>query len=148
MLHLPDYDTFARLRLTDFLPAEKIDVCDDWRYLGHVWVAETDVWTGFFRLSTDPDRVRAITLDLAELPASTAARMLGALGIPLQAGMRLDEVVSILGQPVETHRFVEDRLSHEFVIGPPRYTTSCTIHDREGLIYFTMQSELPPAPND
>lgn len=63
---------------------------------------------------------------------------------PVRAGLRFEELRAFLGEPLEEHRFVADRVSYEFVApGPPRYDLSCTVLNQGGLTYFVVMAPLP-----
>jgi hypothetical protein len=53
--------------------------------------------------------------------------------------MRVEELREVLGEPVEEHRFVADRVTYEFVVaGRPRYNVSCTVLNDVGLSYLVV----------
>lgn len=58
--------------------------------------------------------------------------------------MKLNELRELLGEPLKEHRFVNDRVTYEFVFqGPPRYDVSCTFLSKGGLTYLAVMASLP-----
>ena len=54
-------------------------------------------------------------------------------------------VCAVFGKPTETMRFVRDRVTKVFEVGPPRYFVQCTLKHRGGLIFVSMHTR-PPKP--
>jgi hypothetical protein len=104
--------------------------------MGGIWVGEADGFTAFLRPESSPDALGSIELDLLELPTDLGARLLAAIRLPLQFGMSLAQVQDVIGKPVNTHHFVPDRTSFDFVVGTRwPYQVGCTIHESKGLIH-------------
>jgi len=139
------YPVFGRLRLADFLATSAgIEARTDWEYLDDVWVGEGVGFTEFLRLDEDPDVVRSVALDLADLPPEVSGAILTALRLPLATGMHSDEVLARLGDPDSVDRYVSDRSTYNFTSGAEaRYAVSCTVHNAAGLIYVTVLAPTP-----
>jgi hypothetical protein len=137
------YAAFGRLRLADFLSAE-LQERADWEYMDDLWVGEGFGFTEFLRLEEDPEVVRSIALDLADLPFTSSAAVLGAVGLPLAPGMRAEEVTARLGSPDSVERYVTDRATYYFTCGrTDRYAVSCTVHETAGLTSVTVLTPTP-----
>jgi hypothetical protein len=88
--------------------------------------------------------LRSLAIDFSNFPEKPAAEILRTIDLPVQAGMKLDELRELLGKPVKEHRFVQDRVSYEFVVpGPPKYDVSCTVLNKGGLMYLVVMAPLP-----
>lgn len=151
-LSLPTHEQFAGLRLHQFLPAAAVAPLANWEYLEHSWVGEGHVFTCVLQLQAEPGRTRAINIDLCETAdraEEVGARLLEAVGLPLQRGMDLQTIVERLGGvlPVREFAFATDRRTYEFQLGggDPRrtYELLCTITHVGGLIFVTMNTPLP-----
>ncbi|MCT2587924.1 hypothetical protein [Actinophytocola gossypii] len=139
------HDLFGRLRLADFLPPGTVERLDGWEYLDRYWIGEACGFTEWLRIESEPEEVRSIALDLAELPAGASAAMLATLRLPLRAGMTLPEITTVLGQPEHTEVFVPDRANHDFQVDTVgSYTVGCTVHEDDGLIYLTVHTTPLP----
>ena len=142
------YTVFGRLRLADFLPTSaEVETLTDWEYMDDVWVGDAFRFTEFLRLDEDPDVVRSVALDLAELPPDVTAAILTALRLPLALGMQSDDVMARLGEPDSVDRYGAHRTTYNFTSGAEaRYAVSCTIHEAAGLIYLTVLAPTPRRP--
>jgi hypothetical protein len=137
------YERFGRLRLHQFVVGAKIAQLANWEFMDHIWVGEAVGFSEWLRFASDPEVLRSLALDFSEFPAVAASAVLRAIELPIQPGMRVSELRSILGNPIETQRFVADRLSYEFVVpGPPKYLVSCTVLVRGGLSYLVVMRPL------
>jgi hypothetical protein len=140
------HDTFGRLRLIDFLGTEHVTQLTGWEYLGQTWIGEASGFTECLRLESDPDVTRAVAVDLVSMPDAAVASVLAVLRLPVRAGLSLQDIVAMLGEPTETHTFVQDRVTVAFRVDcVDSYEVGCTIHEDQGLIYLTVHTNpLPP----
>jgi hypothetical protein len=137
------YAVFGRLRLADFVSA-KLEERAGWEYMDDLWVGEGLGFTEFLRLAEDPEVVRSIALDLADLPPASSAAVLGAIGLPLAPGVPAEEVTARLGTPDSVERYVGDRVTYCFTCGSvDQYAVTCTVHETAGLIYVTVLTPTP-----
>jgi hypothetical protein len=135
---------FGKLRLAQFLPDAEIAELDGWEFMDHIWVGEAMGFSEWLRLEDSPKTLRSLSIDFSEFPEEATAKVLGTIGLPLRRGMKLKELRELLGKSVETHRFVKDRVSYEFVLrAPPRYDVSCTVLNKGGLTYLVVMAPLP-----
>lgn len=124
------HDVFSRLRLSDFVDPALIDEVDNWQFLGKSWFGEVYGFTQWLRPHSAPDELGAMSLDLADLPATVSLACLGELAVPLAPGMRLANVKAALGDPVGQKKYRDDRTSYKFrTRGRQRYDIACTILD-------------------
>lgn len=139
-MELIPHEDFGRLRLADFAPRpEEVVELEGWEYLERLWVGEAVGFTEWLRPVEEPDSLRALSLDLTDLSPEVSHNVLDTLRLPLARGMGYDEVVHRLGEPAGSHRFVGDRMSHEFRCGVRwPYLVDCTILDKDGLSYVTV----------
>lgn len=93
------HEEFAVLRLAQFLPAEEIQTLNDWEFLDRIWIGEARGFSEWLRLADEPDVLRSLSLDFDEFPAACTHRVLGTIGLPVRAGMRLDDLRRVLGEP-------------------------------------------------
>jgi len=134
---------FGKLRLAHFLPDADIAELDDWEFMDHIWVGEALGFSEWLRLASEPDKLRSLAIAFANFPEDVAAKVLKTIELPVRGGMRLPELRRLLGEPVEEHRFVKDRISYEFVVaGPPKYNVSCTVLQKGGLTYLVVTTPL------
>ena len=138
-------EAFGQLRLRHFLAREDITELSNWKFQGEYWVGEADGFTEFLRLESDPDVVRSIALDLAELPEPACQSIFGALGIQMTRGMSAQDVVGLLGRPSSEKQFpqAKDRVTQVFRLYEPSYEVSCTVHESKGLVYAVISSLAP-----
>ncbi|TDB69580.1 hypothetical protein [Micromonospora sp. KC723] len=133
------HDAFGRLRLADFIRAEHLEQLRGWEYLERCWIGEASGFTEWLRLESAPEVTRSVAMDLVALPEATLQSMIGALRLPLRAGLDQQEITAVFGEPTETQRFVQDRVTLVFRIGAVEpYELGCTVHEEQGLIYLTM----------
>ena len=142
-MELIPYEQFERLRLSHFQPdSSRISPLRNWEFMGGVWVGEADGFTAFLRPETSPHALGSIELDLVDLPANLADRVLASIQLPLRPGMVLAEVQQLLGTPKGIQQFVSDRVSFDFVVGAHwPYQVGCTIHESQGLIHVLVIRE-------
>ena len=142
-LALPTHADFGRLRLHHFIPRKSLVTLGNWEYLDHEWVGEANGFTAVLQLASDQTRTRSVEVDLVSLPADISSRLLASLGLPLRRSMTMRAVSAVFGKPTETMRFVRDRVTKVFEVGPPRYFVQCTLKHRGGLIFVSMHTRLP-----
>jgi hypothetical protein len=112
--------------------------------MDRIWIGEGIGFSEWLRLEHEPDMLRSLAIDFNEFPEQAAADVLRGIDLPVRAGMELNELRELLGNPVKEHRLVTDRVSYEFVVpGPPRYDVSCTVLDTGGLTYLVVMAPLP-----
>ena len=132
------YERFGKLRLGRFLPVEDIVRLDNWEFMDNLWVGEAVGFSEWLRLKDDPDILRSIAIDFAKFPPQAAA-VLSEIGLPVRAGMELEHLRRLFGEPINQHRFVEDRVTFEFLTDEPHpYRVSCTLLDSGALIYLVV----------
>lgn len=135
---------FGKLRLAQFLPGAEMAELDNWEFLDHLWVGEAVGFSEWLRLENQPETLRSLAIDFGEFPGPAAADVLRTIDLGVRAGMKLDKLCEILGEPTKEHRFVNDRVSYEFVVpGPPTYDISCTVLNNGGLTYLVVVVPLP-----
>lgn len=135
------YSAFGKLRLAQFLPDVEIAELENWEFMDHLWVGEAVGFSEWLRLENEPETLRSLAIAFSEFPEPAAAEVLRTIDLGVRAGMKLDELRELLGEPVKEHRFVKDRVSYEFVIpGPPKYDVSCTVLNKGGLTYLVVMA--------
>jgi hypothetical protein len=142
-MELITYTDFGRLRLRNFC-GDEVAGSDtpDWEWMDGQWNCDSVGFTWFGRLHDMPNETGGLEVDLADLPEPVSARILESLHLPSRAGMTLNSITSILGQPAETQTFVQDRNTYEFKVGSAHpYGVSCTVLDDGGLIFVSVIRE-------
>jgi hypothetical protein len=138
------HSRFGKLRLAQFRPDADIAELDNWEFMDHMWVGEAVGFSEWLRLEKKPETLRSLAIDFSEFPESAAAEVLRTIDLGVRAGMKLNELRELLGEPVKEHRFGKDRVSYEFVVpGPPKYDVSCTVLNKGGLTYLVVMAPLP-----
>lgn len=141
-MELIPYSEFAKLRLKQFVAADvEISETNGWEWMGGYWINEGVYgFTSFSREEDTPDQTGGLEIDFSELPDDSARRILDAIHLPLSAGMKLEEVYAVLGEPTAKDKLgkhVQDRQSDEFKVGLKcPYYVSTTVHKKDGLIYL------------
>jgi hypothetical protein len=136
-------DRFGTLRLAQFWPDADIAELDNWEFMDRLWVGEAVGFSEWLRLEEQPQMLRSLAIDFSEFPEQVATNVLQTIGLPVRSGMQVEELRQLLGEPVEEDRFVEDRVSYEFVTRPPKYNVSCTVLNEGGLTYLVVMAPLP-----
>ena len=126
---------FGRLRLKQFLPDADIAELEDWEYEERVWVGEAVGFSEWLRPVEVPETLGSLSINFEDFPESAADQALQAIELPLKRGMTADDLKAVLGEPVETLRFVKDRVTYEFMTPEP-YKVSCTVKDDGGLTFL------------
>lgn len=135
---------FGKLRLIQFRPDAEIAELAGWEFMDALWVGEAVGFSEWLRLESDPEVLRSLAIDFAEFPEAAASAVLQAIDLPVRRAMTAKKLRAVLGEPVEEHRFVADRVTYEFALaGPPRYNVSCTVLKRGGLSYLVVMRPLP-----
>ena len=139
------YAAFRELRLAPFLtaqPALREQVAQmegGWKYLGGTWLGEGLGFTDFLCLEDMPSELGCISLDLSSLPDEVSHAILDTVGLPLRRSMQSIAIDAHLGSPERTHTFVADRETFDYTVGHAcPYRVSCTVHDKDGLIYLVV----------
>lgn len=141
------HEQFGELRLGHFLPSAELAALSDWEFMERTWVGEALGFSEWLRLEEDPNVLRSLSVDFSDFPEAAAAAVLETLGLSLRPGMNAAELRSALGEPAEARRFVEGRITYEFLLaGPPVYWVSCTVLDRGGLTYVVVMT--PPTQSE
>jgi hypothetical protein len=119
----------APLRLKDFLPqTDRIEEVDGWEFMDKVWLGEVYGFTEWLRLREDPEVLRSVSMDLADLDQEIADRVLATLQLPLEFGMEFEEVNQVLGEPAGQVQLVPNRITYEYLVGnQEKYYISATI---------------------
>ena len=139
---------FGNLRLAQYRHDAEIAELDNWEFMDHMWIGEAVGFSEWLRPAEEPDVLRSLAIDFTEFPETAAIQVLGAIGLSVRAGMSFEELRKLLGEPVNEHRFVKDRVSYEFVVaGPPVYNLSCTVLSDGGLTYLVVMVPLSAPPN-
>lgn len=137
------YSRFGKLRLAQFLPDAKITEVANWEFMDAIWVGESLGFSEWLRLEAEPTILRSLAIDFKEFPEKAANAVLRAIDLPIRAGMRLEELRAVLGEPIAEHRFVADRVFYDFAMGPPRYKVSCNVLNESGLSYLVVVRAFP-----
>jgi hypothetical protein len=138
------HSQFGRLRLADFRPEKGVAALENWEFMDQTWVGEAVGFSEWLRLEGDPEILRSLAVDFAEFPADAAHEVLRTVELPIRRGMQLHELEKLLGKPVKEHRFVDDRVSYDFVVaGPPHYDVFCTVLNAGGLTYLVIMAPRP-----
>jgi hypothetical protein len=133
------YSKFGRLRLSKFLKDAEIEELEDWEFENRIWVGEAVGFSEFLCPAENPKTLGSIAIDFAEFPEKAAKQVLEAIELPLRAGMTVDEVKGVLGEPAETLRFTAGKASYEFLTTDSEpYKVSCTVKDKGGLSYLVV----------
>jgi hypothetical protein len=91
------HHALAPLRLKDFLPhPDRIEAVDGWEFMDKVWLGEVYGLTEWLRLREDPQVLRSVSLDLADLDQDVADRILETLQLLLEFGMEPEEINQVL----------------------------------------------------
>ena len=138
-MELIPYDQFAKLRLKQLVSADmNVSEDDSYEWLGGYGINEGIRGADFFRWEQTPDETTGFELYFDLLPSNTARAILDAIGLPIEPGMKLDQVYSVLGEPKEKDVFdgrPQNRQTDNFVIGSTQpYHISCSVHGNDGLI--------------
>jgi hypothetical protein len=130
----------APLRLKDFLPqTDRIEAVDGWEFMDKVWLGEVYGFTEWLRLREDPEVLRSVSLDLADLDQEVADHILSTLQLPLEYGMEWEEVNGVLGAPAGQVQSVPNRVTYEYLAGNrEKYYISATIDRLDGLVYLVV----------
>jgi hypothetical protein len=137
---LPSYKKLGSMRLRTMLDVDdQLVEHDGFSWMGGQWLYEGIGLTWFARLEEEPEVTQGIEIAFDEISPGMAVRILDALGLPLFPRMELEQVKEALGQVETTKRFVPDRATYNFRVGTSEaYEISCTIHETEGLIHFSL----------
>lgn len=130
---------FGKLRLSQFLAEYSIDTIENWEFMERIWIGEAFGFSEWLRLEDDPEVLRSLSIDLCEMSAVVATRILDAIKLPVHAGMSLDQLQHLLGGAIEKQQFVNDRSTYKFKITEPHaYWIDCTILTSGGLAYLVV----------
>jgi hypothetical protein len=136
------HSQFGKLRLSQFRPRSEIVSLANWEYMDAVWIGEAVGFSEWLRLENDPNVLRSLTIDFSEFPDDATNAVLSAIDLPVRAGMSLEQLRSVLGEPVESLR-LDDRVSYDFAVEKPhRYCIGCTILASGGLTYLGVMSVM------
>ncbi len=137
------HQELAALRLKDFLPqADEIEEVDGWEFMGKIWMGEAYGFTEWLRLREDPEVLRSVSLDLADLDTEVSDQIVARLQLPLEYGMETDEVNEVLGEPLGKVQSVPNRITYEYAVGvQEKYYISATIDHQDGLVYLVIMTK-------
>lgn len=137
------YTEFAKLRLDQFCSGGITKTgAPIWEWMGGDWYCDAIGFTWFGRLNRSPDETGCLELNFSEVSSRESENILSAIQLPLSAGMSLEAVREVLGEPNETISFVADRKTYEYrVNSEASYRVSCTIQNEEGLIFLSIARE-------
>ncbi len=132
------YEEFAALRLKDFVNVP-VTTLEDWEFMDNEWVGEAVGFSEWLRLRSEPTTLRSLALDFDDFPTASATRVMEVLGLGVRAGMTLEQLVQVLGEPLEVVSFVPDRTTYEFATGGASlFNVSCTVRSDTGLAYVVV----------
>ena len=132
---------FGKLRLSQFAPEKDITPLEDWEFMGRLCVGEAIGFSEWLRLKRTDKVLRSLALDFAELPKKVVKAVLEKLGLPLQPGMNIDQIQTVLEKPKSTETFTKDRKTYDFVYGKQeKYWVSCTVLNKGGLTYLVVMT--------
>lgn len=142
-MEMISYSEFGRLRLRDFCGDEVSESeSPDWEWMGGQWYCDGVGFTWFGCLNDKPKETGGLEVDLTELPERVSSRIFESLHLPLRAGMTFESITSVLGYPLKTQTYIEDRKTCEFRVGSTHpYGVSCTVLDNGGLIFVSVIRE-------
>lgn len=142
-MEMISYSEFGRLRLRDFCVDDLTESdSPDWEWMGGQWYYDGIGFTWFGCLDGMPGETGGVEVDLVGLPKRVWSQILKSLQLPLREGMTIGSIVGILGQPLKTESFVEDRKSYEFKVGLQNpYKVSCTVLVDGGLAFVSIIRE-------
>ncbi len=133
---------FAKLRLSQFIPAAEIRALRDWEFMNLRWVGEAVGFTEWLRRKDDPKVLRSIALDLDALDASVVDTVLECLKLPLRAGMTRKRLVRLLGEPTNVLVLPKagdrETLIYDAARSAGSYRLSCTAKKVGGLAYLVV----------
>lgn len=137
---LPPYNALGSMRLRALLHGDdRLVEHDGFSWMGGQWIYEGVGFTWFGRLEDQPEITQGVEIAFDEISPDIAARILGALGLPLCSGMQIEQLNEVLGQIETTERFVSDRATYNFRVGTPEsYQVGCTVHETDGLIHVSL----------
>jgi hypothetical protein len=136
---LISHHEFGELRLSQFASPSEIVTLANWRFMERTWVGEAIGFSEWLRPQSSPNLLQSLALDLAGLPESTSNAIFLRLGLPLRRGMSVEQITALLGEPAATHKFMADRVSHEFYLEHSEaYNISCTFLSGAGLTYVVV----------
>jgi hypothetical protein len=135
---------FGALTLAQFLPDAEIAELENWEFMDRLWLGEAIGFSEWLRLENDPGVLRSLAIDFTGFPERAAAEVLRTTELPVRRGMKRDEICEVLGEPTNEVRLpkVKDRVTYQFVVGPPRYDVSCTVRNDGGLSYLVVMAPL------
>lgn len=140
-MELISYSEFAKLRMKQLAPAgAEIFETDGWEWMGGFWVNEgIRGFTSLSRHEDTPEEAGGLEIDFRDLSPSDVVTIFDRIHLPLRPGMKLEEVLSVLGEPEQIHTFAADRKTYDFTVGLRYpYHVSATIHDTHGLIWVSV----------
>jgi hypothetical protein len=143
------HDRFGALRLCQFLPDAEIVKLENWEFMERVWIGEALGFSEWLRLEADPELLRSLALDFGDFPEQAAKEVLRTIDLPVSAGMTVDRLRDLFGEPKRELRFarVNDRATYEFVsASSPHYNVSCTVLHDGGLTYLVVMVPLGKLP--
>lgn len=137
------HDQFGRLRLIQFLSDVDLAELENWEFENQLWIGEAHGFSEWLRLEDDPEVLRSLAIDFAELPAHAAKSVLRTIDLPMRRGMSLEDLDRLFGPRIAEYSFVEDRLTCVYLTPEPnRYRISCTVLNDGGLSYLVVM--VPP----
>ena len=134
------YSEFSRLRIEAFCGGS-IDRTGAaiWEWMGGEWYCDAIGFTWFGCLDEMPNETGCLEIDLADLPRNESEAILAAIRLPVSAGMNLEAVTEVFGEPLRVESFVDDRNTYVFQAGLAEpYRVDCTIQDTDGLIFVSV----------
>src|SRR5689334_10051530 len=94
------HNNFCRLRLENFIFNKKdIRSCYDFEFMGEMWNGEAVDQSHLLELETDPRTTKLVSIDLNALAAESIEKILFALGLDVQKGMKESKALNSFGQP-------------------------------------------------
>lgn len=131
---------FRTLRLRALAPHLEVVDLKDWEFMDRMWIGEAVGFSEWLRPTTDPHSLGSLALG-TELPPELWDAVLARLGLLVRRGMTRAAIEAVLGPPLREERFVDDRVSLEYVLGvAEKFDVSSTIHNEEGLLYLVVMT--------
>src|SRR5687768_12430501 len=98
-MELISYDSFQRLRLSDFYKSSDVEEVSGYEFMDDIWIGETIGFNEFLRLEEDNQNTKAIILNFTDPSISFQSQVLDKIGLAIAPGMTIDKIISIIGSP-------------------------------------------------
>jgi hypothetical protein len=134
------YSEFGRMRLGSFVPPGTAIVEQSYfEWMEGLWLHEGIGFTWFGRLMEQSDQTAGLEVFFEELDEASIDRILRFLRLPLNPGMKTENLHGLFGSPSTTNVFNSNRKTYNFRIGQgDQYQVGCTVQDEGGLIHLSV----------